>query len=197
VTIDKKHLIFEAVIQLIRENGFNSSIKISDIANRANIGKGTVYEYFNTKEELMTETILYIIDENKKFIINYDEVNKIDVQKILENLIKRILKTNLNIFSIFAYKDISNFFNQDFQLIITKKLNQLNSETFDYFKAIIEKGISEKIFSPSYTPFEVEITLNTITMSCMNFVKHKHENQQVNEAEFISNLIKMIMKMLT
>ena len=48
---DKKELIIEAAARVFAEKGFNNST-ISEVARSAGVGKGTVYEYFNSKTEL-------------------------------------------------------------------------------------------------------------------------------------------------
>lgn len=59
---DKEVDIFEGVISLI-EKGINLyDIKVSDIAQSANIGKGTIYDYFSSKEEVISKALLYYMD---------------------------------------------------------------------------------------------------------------------------------------
>lgn len=59
---DKKSLLYEAALELISENPTNpTAIRVSEIAARAGIGKGTVYEYFPTKEELLCGALNYYI----------------------------------------------------------------------------------------------------------------------------------------
>lgn len=53
---EKKQLILEASIAEFAEKGV-SKTKIVDIAKRANIGKGTVYEYFSSKEAIFMEAM--------------------------------------------------------------------------------------------------------------------------------------------
>lgn len=48
----KNQLIVEAAAAVFAEQGFTST-RVADIADRAGIGKGTVYEYFASKEELL------------------------------------------------------------------------------------------------------------------------------------------------
>ena len=48
---DKKNLITQAAAYLFARRGF-SGTSIADIARNAGIGKGTVYEYFDSKEDL-------------------------------------------------------------------------------------------------------------------------------------------------
>ncbi len=55
--------MFEAVSQLLEEGADPRELKVSDITNRAGIGKGTAYEYFKSKEELIGEAQLFYFTE--------------------------------------------------------------------------------------------------------------------------------------
>lgn len=48
---DKRELILEAALELFRQNGFRRT-SMEDIAEAADIAKGTLYLYFKSKEEL-------------------------------------------------------------------------------------------------------------------------------------------------
>ena len=52
----KQNLILDAAFELMLEKGY-SNTKIIDIANKAGIGKGTFYEYFESKEALVLELV--------------------------------------------------------------------------------------------------------------------------------------------
>lgn len=50
--MDKKVIIIESAIEVIAENGFyNTSVRM--IANKAGISVGTIYNYFNNKDEIL------------------------------------------------------------------------------------------------------------------------------------------------
>ena len=51
--------MYGAVMELINEGADVNAIKVSDITGRAGIGKGTAYEYFSSKEEIITNAIVY------------------------------------------------------------------------------------------------------------------------------------------
>lgn len=55
---DKREGILLAAMELFREKGF-ASTRIIDIAEKAGIGKGTVYAYFQSKDEIIS----YIVRE--------------------------------------------------------------------------------------------------------------------------------------
>lgn len=57
----KREQILEAAIRVFAKKGFYNS-KVEEIAVEANVGKGTVYEYFSSKQDLFQEMLKYIHD---------------------------------------------------------------------------------------------------------------------------------------
>lgn len=55
--------MYEAVNELMEEGRDIHSLKVSDITAKAGIGKGTAYEYFSTKEELLGKAVFYQLHE--------------------------------------------------------------------------------------------------------------------------------------
>jgi len=71
--IDKKTLILDTTLELLSENGFHGT-PISLIAEKAEIGAGTIYRYFKNKEELINELFIEIQRRIiKAMYCNYDE----------------------------------------------------------------------------------------------------------------------------
>ena len=56
---EKEIAIFDGVIKLIKSGIDPYLIKVQEIAAAANVGKGTIYDYFRTKEEAISKAILY------------------------------------------------------------------------------------------------------------------------------------------
>lgn len=48
---DKKRMIIEAAARVLARKGFSGTV-MAEIADQAGIGKGTIYEYFESKEDL-------------------------------------------------------------------------------------------------------------------------------------------------
>ena len=55
----KVRALYEAVPELLNENADISTMKVSDITSRAGIGKGTAYDYFKSKEEIIACAVMY------------------------------------------------------------------------------------------------------------------------------------------
>ena len=56
---EKVRLMYEAVSQLLKGKQELTSIKVQDITAKAGIGKGTAYEYFSSKEEIIANALMY------------------------------------------------------------------------------------------------------------------------------------------
>jgi AcrR family transcriptional regulator len=57
----KEKAIFDGIFALIKRGTNPYTIKVSDITTEAGVGKGTLYEYFKTKEEAISKAILHHI----------------------------------------------------------------------------------------------------------------------------------------
>ena len=67
-TISKKEEILEAASRVFAEKEFHE-VLIDEVASLAGVGKGTVYRYFRTKEELYFETILRAFDDLSRTLL--------------------------------------------------------------------------------------------------------------------------------
>jgi AcrR family transcriptional regulator len=56
---EKVLAIYEAVGRLMAEGREPNDLKVSDITKAAGIGKGTAYEYFSSKEEIINRAVCY------------------------------------------------------------------------------------------------------------------------------------------
>ncbi len=59
---EKEGRILEATLELLNSGVGPHTLKISEIAQLAGVGKGTVYEYFETKEQLLVRAVLFSLE---------------------------------------------------------------------------------------------------------------------------------------
>ena len=52
-------LLYQAVNQLLEEGADPAKMRVSTITDKAGIGKGTAYEYFDSKEEIVVHAVVY------------------------------------------------------------------------------------------------------------------------------------------
>lgn len=76
---EKKRIIMDAALELFANEGFHAT-SISKIAEKANISKGLMYNYFSSKEELL-KTITESFSQEVVDMMNPDHDNNITVEE--------------------------------------------------------------------------------------------------------------------
>jgi len=92
--MDKKQQIVQAAIKVFAEKGLEKG-KIADIARKADIGKGTVYEYFSSKDDIFSAIENYVV---QGMLQDLDQFIKIDLppREKLKHIIDRSMEAFLS-----------------------------------------------------------------------------------------------------
>jgi AcrR family transcriptional regulator len=134
----KKDALFNATIQVVNEEGF-ASASVNKIAKRACISPGTLYIYFNNKEDLLVSTFLTLKTKLSEEILRdfgSDNTLKENVRSIWFRLFQ-FVSTNLA-----EYQYIDQFSNSPFiQLVDIALLDQ----PFVNFHQALQRGMDEGI----------------------------------------------------
>ena len=70
---EKVRLLYEAVLAMVTDGWDINRMKVSDITAQAGIGKGTAYEYFSSKEEILQGLGHYCFEqENARVAERFD-----------------------------------------------------------------------------------------------------------------------------
>lgn len=91
----------EAVISLLAEGRDINSLRVSEITNRAGIGKGTAYEYFASKAEIIVSAMEYDLDKQIKILVEMEEKAS-GFRDMLETLMAWVAE-NFRNHSVFTY----------------------------------------------------------------------------------------------
>ena len=144
--MNKKQLIIEAAIKVFARDGLEKG-KIADIAKEAGIGKGTVYEYFRSKND-----IFKVIEESvfSDFSIVFEELNSstLSPTKKLSNLLEQGIDMFMEmgdvlliIMELWAQAGRGHVHGSDSSLFV---------EYYDYFRKGVESILSDGILSGEF-----------------------------------------------
>jgi TetR/AcrR family fatty acid metabolism transcriptional regulator len=188
----KKNKILRAALETFLEEGFHNA-KMKDIALRAQIGKGTIYEYFHSKEDLFTHSV-HIGIENLNKAIMEEALMKSSAREQLEAIIQG------NIRLLFQFKHLTKLMSLEFFKIENiKKMKDCAQhdpfkERLDCVINIIQKGIRRKEFRP-IDPFLAA----SMVYSCVFGLAHalffgwSPENNCMDEMTAAEEVIRWIM----
>ena len=85
----KKQEILDATIKIFAKKGFKATT-LDEIAEKSEFGKGTIYNYFSSKEEIYKEIICSILTKNRKSVQEVDETTNNLYDFILETTKRQI-----------------------------------------------------------------------------------------------------------
>lgn len=80
--------VYEAVLMLLKEGRDMTKLTVADIAKAAGIGKGTTYDYFSSKDEIIAKSLVY----GFKSMIDY-VADKLEGQHTLHDKISVLYDT--------------------------------------------------------------------------------------------------------
>lgn len=136
--IEKQNAVIKATIKVINEIGF-ASASISKIAKEAGVSVGTIYIYYQNKEDLVVSVYYYVKEKMTVVLFNGMSENN-SVKKNLKILWDNTINSGTIIPELIAYSE--QFLNSPFyDLIDTVKIDEITKPVM----GIVNRGIEEKI----------------------------------------------------
>lgn len=141
IEMDTKDKILEAAVKLFTEKGFHDT-SMAAIAKEACLGKGTLYWYFSSKEELFEEVVIRegrkIIKETHNFTIQEEGQSAGDILKSFFRLnFKRIYRNKK---AIGLFTNTESYFSNNIKRTLFKIHSAIASEVEEIIKLGIENG---------------------------------------------------------
>lgn len=180
---EKELLIFEGFKKIIIDNSNIESIKVSDIAKAAGIGKGTIYEYFKNKDEIIARSIIYNFKiEIKNTIEAIKNISSFKDQ--CEHLFHYSINSGKFIFPSLRIlynhvvpTELNSIILEDFEEIL-----DLKSQLCDLLDYVINTGINEDIINKDLDIDYQRYVLISSSMGILNRINASYF-QQINLSE--------------
>lgn len=141
-TADKKFAIFDSTLQLIKDYGFHGA-PISQIARQAGVATGTIYHYFDSKEELIIE--LFHHQREKILHVAFNGINAAEsyparFAAIWTSMVKYYMENPA------ALAFMEQFFSSPFlKIILTKEMICFQDEISMFLREGIETGYLKEL----------------------------------------------------
>lgn len=177
---EKELLIFEGFKKIITDNSNIERIKVSDIAKAAGIGKGTIYEYFKSKDEIIARSIIYnfkidiinTIDAIKEVCTFKEQCHHLFHYSI--NSGKFIFPSLRILYNQVIPKELNNIILEDF-----KEILELKTQLYNLLDYVINTGIDENIINKDLSRDYQRYVLISSSMGIINKITANHF-QQIN-----------------
>jgi AcrR family transcriptional regulator len=181
---EKIELIMETSLELFAENGYHAT-SISQIAEKAGISKGLMYNYFESKKVLLEALITHGFDSIfENFDVNHDEALKEEefIYFIKQNF--QLLRENLQhwklFFSLLLQPQVNDSFSKDYQekgepmfqmlfKFITSQGSKDPEGDLMAISAMLEGAFLYSVMAPDVFP--MDIMEDKIINACFKIIK--------------------------
>jgi AcrR family transcriptional regulator len=177
----RREEILSEALKLFVENGYHQT-RISDITKRVGIAKGTLFNYFETKEELLNT--LYLESKREIYKIMYKPIQLEDhlytqFKKIWISFVQWGIKNYLKILFILQM--------QDSPIIDEKVKNEIDSQN-QKLMDMHQQGIEQGLFREIPIKIMVKLFFGGMITTIMYLVKFEPNASNV-KIETISNQV--------
>ena len=186
----KRQKIMQAAIKVFSRKGY-SPAALDEVAKGAGIAKGTLYLYFQDKEDLFYSTIMHVID-NLSLLLQEKLDEKNSPIKILEDLAfyqLQYFSQNRDFFGIFQTVLNDNLLINHKKLfnMLLKKKNDL----VDYESKIVERGKAEGLIRKDIETLDI---VNSFDGMVETTIKQVGNIEKTNKEFDVNSRIRSIMK---
>jgi AcrR family transcriptional regulator len=199
-SLSRKNEILQTLIDIFKEQGINDDFTMSEIASKLDIGKSTIYEYFKTKDDLLTSAIVYLVEYATNTILKRAEQDDLPFEQSMKNELyymfalakeSRLLISGLT-------PRIKGTMSNEYKAVITNKVREVNDFYQQKFNEIFLKGVNEGLFQTSNDIYDEAIIGSIIAGSVLRL-----SNQYINTIEdvdievYIDRVYDVIMHIIT
>ncbi|MFO8062255.1 MAG: TetR/AcrR family transcriptional regulator [bacterium] len=190
--MNKKERILQATLKELAENGFEKT-RVKDIADKAGVGKGTLYLYFEDKADLYLSSMEYMMTEWLKYAddaVNADGDALFKLNNYFDITVNGLISNRS--FAKLLMRELPGF------LIKVKKDNKkgpmkMYNKRSRQLSQIIEEGKREGIFRDIDSDIAVNIiigSLNTFMMQYIIMSEKFSETKYERYKKFIIDMLK-------
>ena len=196
--IDKVIAIYHAVEYFIAEGADLSTMRVSDIAAKAGIGKGTTYEYFTSKEELVVKAMIYLVDSmTKRILYNMEKVDTFqDKFMLLLAEMEEKVKQRACILKYFHMLGDMNLCVPMHDLLLENNEEAIKANPMRIIRYLLEQGKQEGIIDESLPQSYMETVLFSKVIAFVVYVDNVFGNKDSDNDVMKQNLYEGLCKEL-
>lgn len=197
--MSRKDEILDALIEIFENKGIGQDFTISQLASKVNIGKSTIYEYFKTKDEILQQAIMRVIEKSIDQIFDKDDLGECTFEEAFKSEVRFLMDVAQN--SSFMLKFISPEFKQlipqEMKSIVMGKMKDVSSFYEQRFASIFEKGIQEGAVNLFEEGIKSVLVASLVTGSIIRFANvHLQVNKTIDLDDYIEEMFQAVLKIL-
>ncbi|HNZ82689.1 MAG TPA: TetR/AcrR family transcriptional regulator [Sedimentibacter sp.] len=180
----KRQDILQAAMALFMDKGFQNT-KMEDIAIDAGVGKGTLYEYFENKQDIFDEACIEyvnVIIDNIRYVSNMDDTFNNKLLILFNGKLK--MESDFEDMSIDNILSSKNIISEETIKKIILKISEMYGLICDIIDQGKEEGVVKKSIKSEITACMIMGTMGEY----LRLISHKKENE-IKDDDVIFDLL--------
>jgi len=180
----KRQDIIQAAMALFMDKGFQNT-KMEDIAIDAGVGKGTLYEYFENKQDIFDEACIEYVDviiDNIRYVSNMDDTFNNKLLILFNGKLK--MESDFDDMSIDNILSSKNIISEETIKKIILKISEMYGLICDIIDQGKEEGVVKKSIKSEITACMIMGTMGEY----LRLISHKKENE-IKDDDVIFDLL--------
>ncbi len=172
----REHILFTAM-EIFAQQGIHKT-KVSDIAVAAGVGKGTLYEYFRSKEEIFLSAVsLWIVEFDQEVtkrmeaIVDPEEKLRIFISTVFEFYKSSFARLNI---TFEFWLEVTRFHHRQDHSDNIPNIQEKQTRYRHWLQSILEEGIQQEKFRPMNTEMVALIILSTFDGLRLQYVTQSY-----------------------
>jgi AcrR family transcriptional regulator len=163
----KRRLIMQAALKIFSKKGY-SPTALEEIAQEAGIAKGTLYLYFKDKEDLISSTLMYVLDDLKYRMIEAipETLPAVETLKRIALFMFQYFSENNEFYNIYLtilnYNLVSNYTSLFERMIARKK------ELYDFECQLVEEAKKQGHIREDMATMDIVMAFDGIVMNVID-----------------------------
>ncbi|MFP4286073.1 MAG: TetR/AcrR family transcriptional regulator [Candidatus Izemoplasmataceae bacterium] len=191
---EKKQLILKAVLDFLTKET-KEELTLNNLARSLDMGKSTLYEYFSSKDEMIKEAILSMLNDNITYLLKDDNLDDKTFKEAFHDHLKKsfeLAKKNQmlqNVMDNIEYYSMKKELKDEIMLIAYNTYKKSK----EYFIKIMEKGVVEGLFTENKDPL-LALNLESLILGSIFMVSNPFVT--IDEESYIESLYQNVIVLL-
>ncbi len=144
----KKQMIYKEVLAMLNDGVEYKAITLAEVARKCNMGKSTLYEYFESKDDMVFNSIIYYANKMLKFfsqsfkITTYEPTLRVWVKSMIV-----CMKSNKWMVLPWTFQSYITYLNDEDSAKIADLLEKSQNLIIKLLNAIAKRGLNEGYLS--------------------------------------------------
>ena len=154
----KREAILEMVLKYLTQADMHKPLTVANLAQDLDIGKSTIYEYFDHKEALIIEAIGLLVDKNVEILLAEDDLASLTFKQAFKSHMQRlhILAKDHEMLQNYTYHyEVAKLPKAKKQLLYERIYSAMDTVE-KRLEIILEKGMGEGTIKPLRNPARLQ-----------------------------------------